>query len=305
MDTKSPLLLPKELSTHAYLQADQVFNLLDVSEASRKDYKYRIPLFIEFVQKYGMKYDTYLEFKRYLANRTDLTVATKNKYLATAKIFVKELNRQGILPTDITQNTKMFSQSKKHKREGLNEKEISLLTQHIRSLENTPKNARKKALFCLLALQGLRQIEIIRLNVKDVDLVNKIAFVQGKGRDDKELVHIHPETVKTLKEYMKANKIADGALFKSLGNRKSERITTMTIKREVKGMLAPLGIEKTVHGFRHYYITTLLKKLDVRDVRKFSRHSSLEMLIVYDDEIDIAHKAIEVFQAFNGITVTT
>lgn len=179
-----------------------------------------------------------------------------------------------------------------------------MLTQHIRSLENTPKNARKKALFCLLALQGLRQIEIIRLNVKDVDLANKIAFIQGKGRDDKELVHFHPETVKTLKEYMKANKIADGALFKSLGNRKSERITTMTIKREVKGMLAPLGIEKTVHGFRHYYITTLLKKLDVRDVRKFSRHSSLEMLIVYDDEIDIAHKAIEVFQAFNDITVT-
>lgn len=304
MDTQSSLLPHHELRAHMKLQAQQIFDQLDVSESTRHDYKYRIPLFLSFVQTHGMSYNTYLEFKRELANRTDLTISTKNKYLATAKIFVKELNRQGILPADITQNTKAFSQSKKHKREGLNDEEIHSLTEHIRNLEETPTNTRKKALFCLLALQGLRQIEIIRLNVKDIDLVNKVAFVQGKGRDDKELVHLHPETVKTLKEYMKANKIADGALFRSLGNRKSERITTMTIKREIKAMLTPLGIDKTVHGFRHYYITTLLKKLDVRDVRKFSRHSSLEMLIVYDDEIDVAHKAVEVFQAFDGITVS-
>ena len=78
----------------------------------------------------------------------------------------------------------------------------------------------------------------------------------------------------------------------------------MTIKREFKVIFNEVGVEKTTHGFRHYYITTLLKSLDVRDVRKFSRHSSLEMLIVYDDEIDIKHKTADVFRCFEGLKVT-
>ena len=71
----------------------------------------------------------------------------------------------------------------------------------------------------------------------------------------------------------------------------------MTIKREVGGLCRELGIEKTVHGFRHFYVTELLKSMDVRDVRKFSRHRSLEMLMVYDDEVSVEKKAQHVFRA--------
>ena len=178
------------------------------------------------------------------------------------------------------------------------------MVEKLRQLDNSPRNTRIKALFSLLAFQGLRQIEIIRLDVTDLDLINATAFIRGKGQDDKELIHLHPETVNTLKIYLKMNKIADGALFMSLGNRKSYRITTMTVKRDLRAVLKPLGIEKTTHGFRHFYITTLLKKFDVRDVRKFSRHKNLEMLIVYDDELDIKSKSSEVFNCFSGLNVT-
>lgn len=78
----------------------------------------------------------------------------------------------------------------------------------------------------------------------------------------------------------------------------------MTVKRDLRAVLEPLGIEKTTHGFRHFYITTLLNKLDIRDVRKFSRHKNLEMLIVYDGELDIKSKSIEVFDCFSGLNVT-
>lgn len=283
--------------------AKRIFDQLDVSEATRAEYKTRIGLFLKFTQENGINHNSYLEFKRFLANKTDFSISTKNKYLATAKIFLKELNREGILPVDITQNIKTFSQSKKHKRDGLNDKEVQTLVEKLKQLEITPRNTRLKALFCLLAFQGLRQIEIIRLDVKDLDLVNHTAFIQGKGQDDTELIHLHPETVKAIKLYLKTNHIADGALFKSLGNRKSERITTMTIKRDMKALLEPLGIDKTTHGFRHFYITTLLKNLDVRDVRKFSRHKNLEMLIVYDDELDIKSKSGEVFACFSGLKI--
>src|SRR3989344_1438104 len=284
-------------------RAGLVFDALDAREMTRKDYKARIGLFLSHIAGSGLNRNSFLDFKRYLEKRADYTVSTKNRYLTSARVFLKELNRQGVLPADITQNVKTFSQIKKHKREGLSENEIKLLVDKIRGLPTTARYSRLKALFCLLAFQGLRQIEIIRLDVKDVNLADRTAFIQGKGNDDKELIHLAPETVRALREHIKLNRAGSGALFKSLGNRRRERLSTMTIKREIGELFRSLDIDKTVHGFRHYYITALLSVLEVRDVRKFSRHKSLEMLIVYDDELDIKHKTGDVFKCFRGLNV--
>jgi len=103
-------------------------------------------------------------------------------------------------------------------------------------------------------------IEAIRLDVKDLDFIGKTALIQGKGQDDKELINLHPETCKTLQEYLKTNKIADGALFTSQSNNsKNKRLTTRALRGIVKGYLNTLGINKTTHGFRHYFTTKLIK----------------------------------------------
>jgi len=294
----------KDIISNAPSRAKTIFNTLDITDNTRRDYLYRIPLFLDFLKNNSINFNTFLEYKRFLEKRTDIKISTKNKYLQTARTFLKELHRQGLLPADITANITSWTQEKKHKKEGLNNSEIQLLADKLKHLPPTPKNTRLKVLFSLLTFQGLRQIEIIRLDVEDINLNGKTALIQGKGKADKELIHLHPETIKAIAEYIRFNKVGSGALFKSLGNRHSDRITTMTIKREIQEALTPLGIDKTTHGFRHYYITTLLQKLDVRDVRKFSRHSNLEMLIVYDDELDIKHKTGEVFKCFQGLGVT-
>lgn len=270
-------------------KAEGVFDLLDVSEATRADYKYRIGLFLNFTKEKGFNRNSFLEFKRSLAERTDLAVSTKNKYLATAKIFLKEANRQGALPADITQNIKTFSQSKKHKRDGLNDEEMSKLTEAVKVLPATPQNARLKAVLSLLVFQGLRQVEITRLDVKDIDFIGKTAFIQGKGQDDKEPINLHPEAVKAIQSYLKSNRIADGALFTSQSNNnKNQRLTTRAIRDIVKKTLNDLGIAKTTHGFRHYFTTTLIKtyKGDLLEVAQYTRHKSLEMLQVYNDNIN-------------------
>jgi integrase len=285
-------------------KAERVFDLLDVSEATRQDYKYRIGLFLDFTQERGFNRNSFLEFKRSLAERTDLAVATKNKYLATAKIFLKEANRQGALPADITQNIKTFSQSKKHKRDGLNDEEMSKLTTAIKELPETPANARLKAILSLLVFQGLRQVEIIRLDIRDIDFISKTAFIQGKGRDDKEPIYLHPETIKAIQGYLKSNKIADGALFTSQSNNnKNQRLTTRAIRDIVKKTLNDLGIEKTTHGFRHYFTTTLIKtyKGDLLEVAQYTRHKSLEMLQVYNDNINRKADLPRYYQAFSGV----
>lgn len=284
-------------------KADEVFSLLDISPSTRKDYSYRIGSFLEFITEKGFHRNSFLEFKRSLGQRDDFTVATKNKYLASARVFLKELARSGAIPVDITLNVKSFRQTKKHKKEGLTEKEITLLAAKIKDLSDTPKNARLKVLFCLFALQGLRQIEVVRLNVEDLDLSSKLLFVQGKGSDDKELIYLQGQTVEALRNYIRLAKVGSDALFKSLGNRKSKRLTTRAIKIEFGALFKELGINKTVHGFRHYFVTHLLQSFDVGTVRKFSRHKSLDMLIVYDDEINLSEKKEEVFACFEGIKI--
>jgi len=285
-------------------KAEKVFDLLDVSEATRQDYKYRIGLFLDFTQERGFNRNSFLDFKRVLAERTDLAVSTKNKYLATAKIFLKEANRQGALPADITQNIKTFSQSKKHKRDGLNDEEMSKLTEAVKVLPDTPQNARLKAILSLLVFQGLRQVEITRLDVKDIDFISKTAFIQGKGQDDKEPINLHPEAVRALQGYLKSYKIADGALFTSQSNNsKNRRLTTRALRDIVKETLNTLGIEKTTHGFRHYFTTTLIKtyKGDLLEVAQYTRHKSLEMLQVYNDNIKREADLPRFYRAFNGV----
>ena len=286
-------------------RAEKVFDLLDVSGETRQDYKYRIGLFLDFTKERGFNRNSFLEFKRYLAERTDLAVSTKNKYLATAKIFLKEANRQGALPADITQNIKTFSQNKKHKRDGLNDEEIRTLTNTLKELPETQQNARLKAILSLLVFQGLRQVEVIRLDVKDIDFISKTAFIQGKGQDDKEPINLHPEAIKALQSYLKGNKIADGALFTSQSNNnKNKRLTTRAVRDIVKEILNTLGIKKTTHGFRHYFTTTLIKtyKGDLLEVAQYTRHKSLEMLQVYNDNINRKADLPRYYKAFSGVS---
>ena len=94
-------------------KAREVFDGLDVSEGTRKDYQSRIGMFLYFLEKNGFDHNSYLSFKRLLAARSDLSVATKNKYLSTSKVFLRELVRTGLIPVDITANVRFFSQSKK------------------------------------------------------------------------------------------------------------------------------------------------------------------------------------------------
>lgn len=281
-----------------------LFGGLDINPNSRADYETRTPLFLDFVKKEGLNRNSYLEYKRYLNSRADFSVSTKAKYLTVAKVVLKELNRQGYLPVDITSTIKGFKQNKRHKRDGVNDEEMSKLMAVVKDLPHTPQNSRLKAILSLLTLQGLRQVEITRLDISDLDLVAGTALVLGKGRDDKEVIYLHPETVKELTDYTKLNKIKSGALFTSKSNNsKSQRLTTRSIRGIVKTLLTRLGIDKTTHGFRHYFTTTLIKtyKGDLLEVASYTRHRGLEMLQVYNDTIKKQADLPRYYSAFKGV----
>lgn len=281
-----------------------LFDNLDVAESTRKDYCYRLPLFVSFVNLYGFDTNTYLNYKRHL-RATTWSVSTKNKHLIVARVFLKEMNRQGLIPTDITQNVKAFKQSKKHKKRGLNDIEVKRLTAWLSDLPDSPENDRLKAIFSLLLLQGLRLIEVCRLDFEDLDFENERLFVWGKGRDDKEPVLLIPQTVTYLREYLRSNDLKEGALFRSNSHSQmGRRLSTRGLREIISVIFKMLRINKTAHGTRHYYTSKLLKHMpgELLDVAQFTRHRSIEMLREYDNRNKQDFALDKVISAFAGVS---
>ena len=284
----------------------QVFDTLDVSETTRREYAVRIRHFLRFIDTCGLNRNSYLEYKRYLQSCETFSVSTKNKYLIAAKIFLDGLYRFNLIPQKITDHVRGFTQSRLHRKEGLQDADIGKLQRYCSDLPPTPQNLRLRALVALFLFQGLRQIEVVRLDVGDIDLRNKTAFIRGKGRDDKEPIHLHLSTVRVLREYLNCYRFRSGALFRSDSNHcRGERLTTKSVREIIKRVFAKLEIDGSVHGFRHFFITKLIKsyKGELLMVSKYSRHRSIQMLEVYNDEIIREQDLPRFYEVFKEIRI--
>ena len=289
--------------THlSVISTPTIFDSLDITDETKKDYLARLPQFAGWIHRNGITQDTLLRYKQYLRTRDDLGIASKNKYLAVARLAMKEMYRRGAISVDLSLNVKSFQQSNKHKVEGLTEKEVERLCEYLRELPDTFKTVRLRAIVALLLYQGLRTVEICRLDVADVEIAAGRLQVLGKGRDDKEYIFLHPQTIKALKTYQKASHVKDGALFTSLwGQTKGKRLATRGLRLIVKNALAASDIDRTVHGFRHFFVTTLVKSYqsDLLRVAHYSRHRSIEMLQVYNDDLLNKRDLVKYYASFS------
>ena len=270
-------------------KANEVFEHLDIIDATKAEYQRRLTLFLDYVEAEELTINTFLNYKRLLGNRENLSVSSRNKYLTAARIFMRELHRRGVMPMDITLNVRNFRQDKHHKKDGLTEQEVELVRDwcymHV-------DNFRDVAIICLLFYQGLRQAEVCRLNWEDISWRGNVAWILGKGRDDKEPIYLHPNTMIALRRmYVMGGlwKRPRGAMFRSKTCRSQQnRLTTRGLRHMVKKMFAEMYIEgKSTHSFRHYFATTLLKAYEgnVTEVMQYTRHRSVQMLQIYNNRI--------------------
>ena len=283
---------------------DDIIESLDVTEGTRYEYKQRIKPFLAFVQMEGLTLNVLLEYKRILGNRTDYSVSTRNKYLAVAKLFMRECYRLGLVERDITINVKSYKQNKKHKVDGLTDEEVSLISQWG---QEHPDKLRERSLLCLLLLNGLRQAEICNIRLQDVDLKAGTMLILGKSRDDYERIHLHPNTTRALRRYCRSVKLQSGDYLFTSKRRQSKavKLTTRGLQVIIKGIFEELEIDRTVHGCRHYYTTRLIREMPgkLTVVAQFTRHKSLAMLEIYNDSLLLEQDLVHYRKAFRGIKI--
>ena len=155
----------------------------------------------------------------------------------------------------------------------------------------TVKGVRDYALLILLWSNALRRSEVSKANIGDFDPVAKTLRIFGKGRgNNSEIISLGKATVMAIKAWLEARGEVnpDKSLFCSVNiGYRDGRLCPQGIYNIVKYRCQAAGISKVMspHRIRHSSITAALEATggDVRRVQKLSRHSSLNTLLIYDD----------------------
>jgi integrase/recombinase XerC len=151
---------------------------------------------------------------------------------------------------------------------------------------STVKGKRDYAIARLLWDNALRRIEIQRLTIGDYNPPK--LWILGKGRGEKELIDLSQKSIQAIEEWLSVRGSAEATkpLFIALDNRSyGKPISGRSIDRNVVKELAIDTKVMSPHKVRHSSITAALDRTDgnVRKVQKFSRHRTIDVLLIYDD----------------------
>jgi integrase/recombinase XerC len=151
----------------------------------------------------------------------------------------------------------------------------------------TPSGARDRAILETLYSAGLRVSELTGLNIEDVELMDGMATVRGKGRKER-LALLGPQAVAAIQCWMAERQNLAGpravnqpALFL---NRNGTRLSTRSVGRLLEKYLAQAGLDPRTspHTLRHSFATHLLDGgADIRGVQELLGHRSLATTQIY------------------------
>lgn len=234
----------------------------------------------------------------------DMKKKTQNYYLIALRAFLKYLRKLGIesLSPEKIELAKVGG------------RDLDLITaDELDRLLKAPSAAlakeknpdkqlifrRDKAILELLFSTGLRVSELCSL-ATDIDLSRDEFSVRGKG--EKVRVVFFSQTSKdAVREYLKARKDLDDALFVDGRPKKLHRITPRDVQRHIKRYASLAGITKKVtpHVLRHTFATDLLQNgADLRAVQALLGHANIATTQVYTHVTD--KHLQEVHKAFHG-----
>ena len=154
--------------------------------------------------------------------------------------------------------------------------------------DSSEEELRTKVIISLMAIEGLRTIEVYRMDEQDINFPLGIIYIKGKGHND----YIYPTktTLNLLKKYIDIRYRIDGTfdfpVFTSLSNNSlGKRLSRRRIRSHVDEALEKLGLKepgKSCHMLRHTCGTLLYKETkDLQVVKEVLRHKSVEMSSKY------------------------
>ena len=217
--------------------------------------------------------------------KSPLTAAS---YLNAVKLFYTWLHDENGTITNIAAGVDLPQRESKFERQPLTAQQAAELLAEVKQ----NGSARDYAIVSLLLHTGMRTIEAVRADIKDMRRIgdDMVLYVQGKGKDRKDIpVPLSADTYAAITDYLTATRptaTPEQPLFTCAGNRNKEgRLTTRTITGIARKHLDAIGLshnfgernsEYTAHSFRHTYGCAMLDACeDENMVRMLMRHASV------------------------------
>ncbi len=257
-----------------------------LSQNSKETYARALHEFYSFMDSKSLtpNRDAVLSFIQQCKNN-QLSPYTTNTYIAAIKGFVQfcilRRNEIDINPNLIEQMRDVStvrslkvggSTQKQYAKDSLTEEERIHLLKSI-------TNPKDKAIIGLMAYQGLRTIEVVRLSWKDIKVQkgkNYLA-VWGKGREEKELIPLLPKMYKILISYQMSITRPERSMF--------DFKETSSIRKITNKWLKQAGLKRenvSAHSLRHTVAQLMLDKgIPKPMVQRFLRHKTESMTSTY------------------------
>jgi site-specific recombinase XerD len=157
---------------------------------------------------------------------------------------------------------------------------VVLSKEEVRSLIETTRNLKHRAILAVIYSAGLRISELATLRPSDIDSDRKQIRIIGKGNKYRYTL-LSENTLDMLRVYWRAYK-PERYLFE--GQIKGKPISQPTIQVVFRNAIKKTGIKKeaTVHSLRHSFATHLLESgTNLKIIQMLLGHSSLRTTSIY------------------------
>ena len=245
-----------------------------------------------FVQQKGrfrFQKDGIEQYKKYLMETRELSQVSVSTYLTAVRRLCQYLVDSGSLEANPAREVKGNRRPDRHTRKVLTEQDIDRL---LEVLDDTTQIGRRdQAIVYLMLYAGLREIEIVRADVQDLEqtLMGWFLRVQGKGRTVKDQqAPIDPPVVEKMQSYLgtRDNLKPEAPLFVSHGHRsEGKRLKTRSVRSRINMHLKEAGIKRrgvTPHSLTHTAALIWLNKgMDIEEVKQRMRHGTLDTTMIY------------------------
>lgn len=203
-----------------------------------------------------------------------MKASSVERHIAAIKSFFAYLIREGKLSSNPTSDIELPQKSKRLP------KALTML--EVKTLVESPKKIRDKAIMELLYATGIRASELVSLSLNDVNL--DVGFIKCFGKGGKErIVPIGAAAAKAVKEYVDSSrpKFKRDVLFLDSRGR---GLTRQGLWHIVKKYVKKAGVRQsaTTHTLRHSFATHLLEGgADLRSVQEMLGHSDISTTQIY------------------------
>lgn len=290
-ERKAQIIEAQEVNTDLF---ERYIKYLDVSPKTIETYTKAIRQFMKYLYLKGIKRpvrEDVINFREEL--KETKKPATVQNYITAVRLFFNWTEQEGLYP-NIANHVKGAKLSKEHKKDYLTSAQVKTVLSSID--QSTEQGRRDYAIFALMVIGGLRDIEVHRANIGDLRTLGDttVLYIQGKGREEKaDLIKVPAEVEKAVRVTLidRENPNPEEPLFISLSNNsRGNRISTRSISGLIKKAMKKAGFSSdrlTAHSLRHTAVTlSLLGGNSLQEVQQFARHNNIATTQIYAHNLD-------------------